>query len=389
MKARGGRPMQRQEQQQVQRQQLTQDMLRRLPILEADRAALVFQLARLSARNEKVAAGSGTIDWVAEAGAGFEARLFAQIEEGSGSEAEKRLQRQLVTALDHRGLLPETDAVLATRLGVETIDIESARRALLFLEPTGVGAKDEHECQYRHAIEQDDPLVLDVFEAIEAGVTDIPGRLGITPAEFDRVTRVIATLPKAPVLYEETEQIFPELEVVYKDGELTATWFSPMLDSTTEMDHESKWWHDTLTMRAETLRAIWDVIAERQMDWLKGELILHPLTRKEVAEQIGKHESTVGRAIQRKYALTEGGMMAWRDFFVRATERGQSPFIIKRAIAELIQQETAPLSDKALTEELARLDYHVTRRTVANYREALGFGNSRERERQLWKEGNQ
>ncbi|MCC5891061.1 Fis family transcriptional regulator [Exiguobacterium sp.] len=379
--------MQRQEQQQVQRQQLTQDMLRRLPVLEADRAALVFQLARMSARNKNVAAGSGAIDWIAEAGAGFEARLFAQIEDGSGTEVEKRLQRQLVTALDHRGLLPDTDAALATRFGVEPIDVEAARRALLFLEPTGVGAKDEHDCQYRHAIEQDDPLVLDVFEAIEAGVTDIASRLGITPAEVDRVTRIIATLPKAPLLYEETEHIYPELEVSYSDGMLTTTWFSPTLDAKAVPDRDVKWWQETLNMRAETLQAIWDVIAERQAGWLKGELVLHPLTRKEVAEQIGKHESTVGRAIQRKYVLTEGGMMAWRDFFVRATEQGQSPFMIKRAIAELIRKETSPLSDKALTEELARMDYHVTRRTVANYREALGFGNSRERERQLWKGG--
>lgn len=60
---------------------------------------------------------------------------------------------------------------------------------------------------------------------------------------------------------------------------------------------------------------------------------------------------------------------------------------MKKALAELIQQETSPLSDAALMRELDRLGYTVTRRTVANYREALGFGNSRERERQLWKGG--
>ncbi|MEW8967076.1 Fis family transcriptional regulator [Exiguobacterium alkaliphilum] len=375
--------MQRQEQHQVQRQQLTQDMLRRLPVLEADRAAIVFQLGRLAARSGQVAKGNGMVEWIADAGAGFEARLFEQIEEGSGTEAEKALQRQLVLALDHRGLLPETDAMLADQFGVEESAIESARRALLFLEPTGVGAKNEHECQYRHAIEHDDPLVLDVFEAMEAGFDDVPGRLGLSASEFDRVTRLIATLPKVPLLYEETEQIFPELEVRREDGQLVTTWFTPALDI--EADAELTWWHDTLAMRAKTLQSIWDVIAERQADWLNGELVLHPLTRKEVAARIGKHESTVGRAIQQKFVRTEGGTMAWRDLFVRATVRGQSPFMIKRIIAELICSETAPLSDQALTEALANEGYHVTRRTVANYREALGFGNSRERERQLWK----
>ncbi|MCT4782090.1 MULTISPECIES: RNA polymerase factor sigma-54 [Exiguobacterium] len=376
--------MHRHVQHQVQQQQLTQDMLRRLPVLEADRAAVVFQLGRLARRTGHAASGNGMVEWIADAGAGFEARLFEQIEEGSGTEAEKALQRQLVIALDHRGLLPERDALLSERFGVEVEAIEGARRALLFLEPTGVGAKNERECQYRHAIEHDDPLVLDVFEALEAGVEDVPSFLEISASEFDRITRLIATLPKVPLLYEETEQVFPELEVRREDGQLVTTWLTPTLD-VEATDPEVKWWHDTLAMRTKTLQAIWDVIAEWQADWLNGELVLHPLTRKEVAAQINKHESTVGRAIQQKFVRTENGMMAWRDFFVRGTERGQSPFMIKRAIAELIRSETAPLSDQALCEALSNKGYHVTRRTVANYREALGFGNSRERERQLWK----
>lgn len=380
--------MQRQEQKQLQQQQLTQDMVRRLPILEADRAAIVWQLSRLSQRNPTIATGSGAVEWVADTAGGFEEGLFKQIDEGSGSEAQRTLQKQLVLALDHRGLLPESDFALAHRFGVDAEDVEQARQALLFLEPTGIGAKSERDCQYRHAIEHDDPLVLDVFEALDANVEDIPSRLAIPISEFERVTRIVATLPKAPILYEGTEQIVPELEVVSRDGELITTWFSPTLDvARIGDDREAKWWHETLEMRNATLRAVWSVIAERQADWLDGLLVLHPLTRKEVAERIGKHESTVGRAIQGKYVSTAGGVLAWRHFFVRATEHGQSPFMVKRMLAELIQQETSPLSDAALTRELARLGYKVTRRTVANYRETLGFGNSRERERQLWKGG--
>lgn len=380
--------MQRQEQQQLQKQQLTQDMVRRLPVLEADRTAIAFQLGRLSKRNPNIAIGSGAVEWVEDTASGFESRLFEQIEEGSGNEVQRMLQKRLVLALDHRGLLPDSDFVLAHRFEVDVADIEAARQALLFLEPTGIGAKNERDCQYRHAIEHDDPLVLDVFEALDANVDDIPGRLDISVAEFDRVTRIVAMLPKTPILYEGTEHIVPELEVVRRDGELVTTWFSPTLDvARIGDDREAKWWHETLEMRNATLHSVWTVIAERQADWLDGKLVLHPLTRKEVAERIGKHESTVGRAIQGKYVATEGGVMAWRHFFVRSTDHGQSPFMVKKALAELIQQETSPLSDAALMRELARIGYTVTRRTVANYREALGFGNSRERERQLWKGG--
>ena len=380
--------MQRQEQKQVQQQQMTQDLVQRLPVLEADRLALSFRLARLARHNPNIHIGSGDLGWVADAASAFEEKLFTQIREGSGSDSEKELRRQLVMLLDHRGLLPDTNEVLAERLGVDVTQIEQARQALLFLEPTGIGARTERECQYRHAIEHEDPRVVDIFDAIESGVSQkqMASVLAISEEELARLERIVATLPKRPLLYEETGHVFPEVEVRYEDGELVTTWLSPELDAArVGNDREAKWWMTSLAMRNETLREIWAVIASRQTEWLKGELVLNPLTRRTVAQQIGKHESTVGRAIQGKFAKTEGGIMEWRHFFVRSTSHGHSPFMIKRTLAELIQREKAPQSDQALADELARYGYPVTRRTVTNYREELGFGNSRERERQLWK----
>ncbi|MCA0980913.1 Fis family transcriptional regulator [Exiguobacterium aestuarii] len=380
--------MQRQEQKQVQHQQMTQDLVQRLPVLEADRLALSFRLARLARHNPNIHIGSGDLGWVADAASAFEEKLFTQIREGSGSDSEKELRRQLVLLLDHRGLLPDSNDVLAERFGVDVTQIEQARQALLFLEPTGIGARTERECQYRHAIEHEDPRVVDVFDAIESGVSQkqMTSVLAISDEELARLERIVATLPKRPLLYEETGHVFPEVEVRYEDGELVTTWLSPELDATkVGNDREAKWWMTSLAMRNETLREIWAIIASLQTEWLKGELVLNPLTRRTVAQQIGKHESTVGRAIQGKFAKTEGGIMEWKHFFVRSTSHGHSPFMIKRTLAELIQREKAPQSDQALADELARYGYPVTRRTVTNYREELGFGNSRERERQLWK----
>lgn len=380
--------MQRQEQKQIQQQQMTQDLVQRLPVLEADRLALVFRLARLARHNPNIHIGSGGVDWIADAASSFEEKLFTQIHEGSGSESEKALRRQLVLLLDHRGLLPDANEVLAERLGVDVTQIEQARQALLFLEPTGIGSRTERECQYRHAIEHEDPRVIDVFEAIESGMSpqQMTTALAISDEELASLERIVATLPKRPLLYEETGHVFPELEVRYEEGTLVTTWLSPELDETrVGNDREAKWWMTSLSMRNETLREIWSIIEARQTEWLQGELVLHPLTRRTVAQLIGKHESTVGRAIQGKFAKTESGITEWRHFFVRSTSRGHSPFMIKRTLAELIQRETAPQSDQALANELIRYGYQVTRRTVTNYREELGFGNSRERERQLWK----
>ena len=367
---------------------MTQDLVQRLPVLEADRLALAFRLARLARHNTNIQIGSGGIDWIADAASSFEEKLFTQIYEGSGSEDEKALRRQLVLLLDHRGLLPDANEVLATRLGVDVTRIEQARQALLFLEPTGIGARTERECQYRHAIEHEDPRIVDVFEAIESGVSpqQMTTALAISEEELARLERIVATLPKRPLLYEETGHVFPEVEVRYEEGTLVTTWLSPELDETrVGNDREAKWWMTSLSMRNETLREIWSIIEARQTEWLKGELVLNPLTRRTVAQLIGKHESTVGRAIQGKFAKTESGIMEWRHFFVRSTSRGHSPFMIKRALSELIRREKAPQSDQALANELIRYGYQVTRRTVTNYREELGFGNSRERERQVWK----
>ncbi|WP_214884886.1 MULTISPECIES: Fis family transcriptional regulator [unclassified Exiguobacterium] len=380
--------MQRQEQKQVQQQQMTQDLVQRLPVLEADRLALIFRLARLARHNANIHLGSGGVEWIEDVASAFEEKLFTQIREGGGSEADKELRRKLVLLLDHRGLLPDTNEVLAERLQVDVAQIEQTRQALLFLEPTGIGARTERECQYRHAIEHDDPRVVDVFDAIENGVShqQMAIVLAVSEEELAGLERIVATLPKRPSLYEETSQIFPEVEVRYEDEKLVTTWLSPELDSTrVGNDREARWWMTSLAMRNETLREIWGVIESRQTEWLKGKLVLNPLTRRTVAHLIGKHESTVGRAIQGKFAKTENGIMEWRHFFVRSTSHGHSPFMIKRMLAELIQQETAPQSDQTLAHELARYGYQVTRRTVTNYREELGFGNSRERERQLWK----
>ncbi|MBR3062469.1 MAG: Fis family transcriptional regulator, partial [Exiguobacterium sp.] len=198
--------MQRQEQKQIQQQQMTQDLVQRLPVLEADRLALAFRLARLARHNPNIHIGSGSIDWIADAANSFEEKLFTQIHEGSGSEDEKALRRQLVLMLDHRGLLPDTNEVLATRLGVDVTQIEQARQVLLFLEPTGIGSRTERECQYRHAIEHEDPRIVDVFEAIESGVSpqQMTTTLAISEEELARLERIVATLPKRPLLYEET-----------------------------------------------------------------------------------------------------------------------------------------------------------------------------------------
>ena len=112
---------------------------------------------------------------------------------------------------------------------------------------------------------------------------------------------------------------------------------------------------------------------------------MRPLVLRDVAEQLGIHESTVSRATANKYMLTPRGLYELKYFFsshVQTTEGGTcSATAIQAMIKRLIAAEdaTKPLSDSTLAEMLLKEGIQVARRTVAKYREALRIPPSHER----------
>ena len=118
-----------------------------------------------------------------------------------------------------------------------------------------------------------------------------------------------------------------------------------------------------------------------------GEQALRPLTLREIAGEVGLHESTVSRAIARKYARTPRGTLPLKAFFASGidTEGGgeASSTAIQSMIRRLIDAENPrkPLSDAKLAELLKQSGVPVARRTVAKYREAMNFPASHERVR--------
>jgi RNA polymerase sigma-54 factor len=123
----------------------------------------------------------------------------------------------------------------------------------------------------------------------------------------------------------------------------------------------------SVEQRWRTLHELMRCLVACQRDFLvHGEKRLKPLTRARVAEMMGVHESTVCRAVAGKYALLPcGRIVPLSKFFDSAAP-------IKRMIEELVDQETEPLSDRALANRLREQGYEVARRTVAKYRNALG-----------------
>jgi RNA polymerase sigma-54 factor len=116
-----------------------------------------------------------------------------------------------------------------------------------------------------------------------------------------------------------------------------------------------------------------------------GEIAMKPLILKDVADEVGVHESTVSRATTRKYMLTPRGIFELKYFFssyVRTVNGGMiSATATKAQIQMLIENEptTRPLSDQEISQLLRETGTLVARRTVAKYRESLGIGSSSER----------
>ncbi len=149
---------------------------------------------------------------------------------------------------------------------------------------------------------------------------------------------------------------------------------------------EARWLLKNLEARGETLLKVVRCLIRQQSGFLEfGARALRPLTLRAVASEIGMHESTVSRAVARKYVHTPRGTIALRDFFASGIETGgggeASSVAIQQMIRGLIEAEDPrkPLSDARLAESLKAAGVPVARRTVAKYREAMHIGASHER----------
>src|SRR5690606_7396115 len=142
-----------------------------------------------------------------------------------------------------------------------------------------------------------------------------------------------------------------------------------------------------IEQRRQTLYRVTRVIVEKQRDFLdRGVDHLKPLTLREVADELGLHESTVSRATQNKYVQTPRGLFPFRYFFpsgVDSLSGDISAKSVKKRIVELIQRENKqkPLSDQRIADLLREGGIRISRRTVAKYREELGIASSMARRR--------
>ncbi|WP_417224346.1 RNA polymerase factor sigma-54 [Achromobacter spanius] len=141
---------------------------------------------------------------------------------------------------------------------------------------------------------------------------------------------------------------------------------------------EARWLVRNVEQRYTTIQRVAEAIVKRQQTFFEyGEVALRPLMLREVADDLDMHESTVSRATVGKYMVTPRGVFEFRHFFSRelATESGGScsAAAVRALIKEMVDAEdpAMPLSDVALTQQLAASGILLARRTVSKYRGQL------------------
>ncbi|GGA08318.1 RNA polymerase factor sigma-54 [Dyella caseinilytica] len=338
----------------------------------------------------------------------------------------KAIATVLIDALNTDGYLAEgLDAVLAAlppHLKATLEEVESVRRQLQHFDPAGVASIDLPDC-LRAQLEQFDPdtphrdlalrIVMNELELLARNdVAKLARRLHATEEETTAAALLIRSLDPRPGAAMDTTPVEYVAPDVYarKDGPRWRVLLNPDSQPKLSLNHhycsliaqarsddatwmrgqlqEARWLIKSLESRAETLLKVADAIVRRQSAFLDyGPEAMQPLVLREVAEEVGMHESTISRVTTRKYIHTPRGTYELKYFFSSgvSTEDGgsASATAIQAMLRKLVDGEDPrkPLSDQALAEELHNKGIQVARRTVAKYREILRIPSSSERQR--------
>ena len=141
---------------------------------------------------------------------------------------------------------------------------------------------------------------------------------------------------------------------------------------------EARWFVKNIQQRFDTILRVSQAIVERQKGFFThGAIAMKPLVLREIADELGLHESTISRVTTAKYMSTPYGTFELKYFFGSSlnTEAGgnASSTAVRALIQQLVSSEdvSKPLSDSQLSQMLEEQGIQVARRTVAKYREAL------------------
>ncbi|GIW43061.1 MAG: RNA polymerase sigma-54 factor [Candidatus Binatia bacterium] len=334
--------------------------------------------------------------------------------------AEEHIAAVLLGHLNEDGYLTVALEDVAFQLREDFDSVERVLRRIQELDPPGVGARDLREClliQLR-ANGQENSLayriVRECLHLLEGRRYDrIAKELGVTAEEVSEAARRIAALDPKPARdfdVGEVRYVTPDVFVHKIGDEFVVTlnddglprlrvsnYYRQVLTASGNGDakryvqdklRSAAWLIKSIQQRQRTVYLVTQSIVKFQREFFEhGISHLKPLVLKDVAMDVGMHESTVSRATANKYVHTPQGTFELKFFFTSSlqTEDGEevSAESVKERIREIIAGEDPrnPLSDQQIAKILAAENVHIARRTVAKYREMMGIFSSSKRRR--------
>ncbi|MBP2655245.1 MAG: polymerase, sigma 54 subunit, RpoN [Firmicutes bacterium] len=328
--------------------------------------------------------------------------------------------KYLIGCIDDNGYLSGTVAEAAEKLGVSEDTVMEVLKVIQTFDPSGVGARNLGECLLIQAEQKGitDTLVQAIIKEHldDVGIGHfkaIADKMNCTTHEVQQAVDVIRTFdPKPGRIFDGGSQpsyIIPDVNIervnddyviIINDSNVPHLTINPYYRRVIrEADNDAKkfvegrinaavWLIKSIEQRRRTLYNVVKTIIDLQRQYFDyGPRYLKPLTMKEVAAELGIHESTVSRAIANKYADTPHGLVGLRTFFTSGLQGADGNSLsatpVKRQIKELIAAEDQhePLSDQMIATTLAKQGVNISRRTVAKYREELGIAASSKRRR--------
>lgn len=337
--------------------------------------------------------------------------LMSQIGELDFDDTEKPIAALLIGNIDDRGYLMTSVQELVDKEGFDMDQVEDILDTIQRLDPPGIGARDLKECLYIQV--RNAGLKNGIVEKIiENHLPELENRNFVAIAKAMKISleqvienvQIIAELEPVPGRQfgaNEAQYIVPDV-YVFKLGEdwvvnlnedglprlkVSNFYTNMMSDKKSKGDDKNyisekvksaEWLIKSIRQRQRTIFRVTESIVKRQRDFFdNGVEHLKPMILKDIAEDIGMHESTISRVTNNKYVHTPRGVFELKYFFNSSVTRADGQDVasesVKRMISDLIKAEDQrrPLSDQRIVELLEEKGIQLARRTVAKYREQL------------------
>lgn len=332
----------------------------------------------------------------------------------------------LIGNLEADGYLRTPLPELSAQVGVPMETMEEALRWVQTLDPPGVGARDLRECLLLQLSRvtrptEEERLAKAIVEhgfvqLLQQDWESLAARFAVSLNDVRGALEVLRKLPAHPgalvgggsgtVIEPDVcvkkvngrwvvELVDDNLPQVHLSPRYLQLLTSPAADPQTqafvrERMKQALWFLRAVEQRHSTIVRVAEAIVRRQEAFLEhGIQYLRPMVLKDVADEIGMHESTVSRVVQGKYMATPRGVFPFKFFFhsglSHALAGDVSSVAVKQKIRELIANEdpARPLADARIARQLNRQGIRIARRTVAKYREEMGIPSSEIRKRGL------